>query len=145
MSDGVKVSVVSAGPGRALLLKWLDPETHERRFQSSNPSNASKMGTGVGRIGRCFPDLGYGDGEVQPDEHRRRLRVLGLRSARPTACGDVVRQADHELPGVSAGRPAGEVCRSSGGSIRPGRVRPGTEARTRKTDGDMSVMRPTGH
>ena len=57
MSDKIKVSVVSGGPGRALLLKWIDPETGGRRFQSAK---TRKRGEAERKAGKLADELTEG-------------------------------------------------------------------------------------
>ena len=43
MNDPLKVTVVSFGARRALMLRWIDPLTRERRFKSAKTSSRSKF------------------------------------------------------------------------------------------------------
>lgn len=52
MRDTIKVSVVSAGKGRALLLRWLDPETGARRFKSSKTTKRSEANQQAGLLAK---------------------------------------------------------------------------------------------
>ena len=52
MTDRIKVSVVSGGPGRALLLKWIDPETHERRFKSAKTRKRAEANQQAGLLSK---------------------------------------------------------------------------------------------
>ena len=62
MSDTIKVSVVSGGPGRALLLKWLDPETGARRFKSAKTRKRSEANQQAGLLARELTQGKYASG-----------------------------------------------------------------------------------
>ena len=62
MSDRIKVSVVSGGPGRALLLKWIDPETGERRFKSAKTKNRGDANQKAGLLSKELSEGKYASG-----------------------------------------------------------------------------------
>ena len=62
MSDTIKVSVVSGGPGRSLLLKWIDPETHERRFKSAKTRKRSAANQQAGLLAKELTEGKYASG-----------------------------------------------------------------------------------
>jgi integrase len=62
MSDRIKVSVVSGGPGRALLLKWLDPENGARRFQSAKTRKRSEANQKAGLLAKELTEGKYARG-----------------------------------------------------------------------------------
>ena len=62
MSDSIKVTVVSGGPGRALLLKWLDPETKERRFKSAKTTKRSLANKQAGLLEKELTEGKYAGG-----------------------------------------------------------------------------------
>ncbi len=66
MSDSIKVTVVSGGPGRALLLKWLDPETKERRFKSAKTKKRSEANQQAGLLAKELTQGKYAGGRNTP-------------------------------------------------------------------------------
>jgi integrase len=66
MRDTIKVSVVSAGPGRALLLKWIDPETHERRFKSAKTKKRAEANQQAGLLAKELTQGKYAGGRNTP-------------------------------------------------------------------------------
>jgi integrase len=66
MSDSIKVTVVSGGPGRALLLKWLDPETKERRFKSAKTRKRAEANQKAGLLARELTQGKYAGGRNTP-------------------------------------------------------------------------------
>lgn len=62
MTDSIKVSVVSGGPGRALLLKWIDPETRERRFKSAKTRKRSEANQQAGLLAKQLTEGKYASG-----------------------------------------------------------------------------------
>jgi integrase len=66
MSDRIKVSVVSGGPGRALLLKWIDPETGQRRFKSAKTKKRSEANQQAGLLSKELTEGKYASGRNMP-------------------------------------------------------------------------------
>jgi integrase len=66
MSDRIKVTVVSGGPGRALLLKWADPETGQRRFKSAKTTKRSEANQKAGLLAKELTEGKYATGRNTP-------------------------------------------------------------------------------
>ena len=56
MSDGLKVTVVSFGESRPLMLRWIDPLTRARRFKSAKTSNRSKAERAAAALEKALAD-----------------------------------------------------------------------------------------
>jgi integrase len=62
MSERVKVTVVSGGPGRSLLLRWIDPETGARRFKSAKTRKRAEANQQAGLLARELSEGKYATG-----------------------------------------------------------------------------------
>lgn len=62
MNDELKVTVVSFGPTRPLMLRWLDPETHERRFKSAKTRKRSEANQKAGLLAKELIEGKYASG-----------------------------------------------------------------------------------
>lgn len=56
MRDTIKVSVVSAGQGRALLLRWIDPATGRRKFKSAKTTSRNKAERAAAALEKAIAD-----------------------------------------------------------------------------------------
>jgi integrase len=56
MNDELKVTVVSFGPTRPLMLRWLDPLTHKRRFKSAKTTKRSKAERAAAALEKAIAD-----------------------------------------------------------------------------------------
>ena len=82
MSDETeKVTVVSFGPTRPLMLRWIDPATHERKFKSARTRNRREAERKAALLQK---DLEEGKAANSPRMPWQRLRieVHGSRVAR---------------------------------------------------------------